>query len=95
MPIGWSALVCDGCGGKLKMAGAPFAFTLSTDAHFSEEAIARLYEMFDDMAEHPSPHRPLILSGSAELHELRHPLGGVLRCENCGMLYERQSAETT
>ena len=72
------------------MAGAPFAYMLTTDACLDHEAIRRIYDLFDEMAKAPKLHRPIILDGSMEVRELKHPLGGILRCDSCGMLYERE-----
>ena len=87
----WVALECDKCGGKLQLAGMPFAFTVTCPHELTEHEVARIHYMFEQMAEHPRPEVPLVVSGGIEIARYDDPLGGLLRCESCGMLYERRS----
>lgn len=86
----WTPLKCEGCGNPL----APLASVSGLIHLHSAEAVQALAEAVKEaeMKEGRYSHLPII-GGDFHVEVIRSPLADLLRCTNCGMLYERETDE--
>ena len=90
MPEGWTALICDSCGGMLELLlDSPPGMLTVTGLHSSTD-MSELAEVLSKSME-KAPAIPILISGDAkiELVEFNHPLQNALRCVNCKGIYQK------